>query len=124
MPIRPEDRERYPPEWDGIARWVRDDRAQGRCECAGECGSHTERCDAPDLEHVQRHEHDAARWVAVGEPQGPGPWSPAIRVVLAVAHLDRNPEHVDPSNLCAMCQRWPMFFIVALDYLCLLGLVH
>ncbi|SLE67313.1 Uncharacterised protein [Mycobacteroides abscessus subsp. massiliense] len=46
MPIRPENRDRYPKDWPEISRRIRFERAQGRCECEGEClrGTHLDRC--------------------------------------------------------------------------------
>jgi hypothetical protein len=85
MPIRAENRGRYPKDWKAISRSIRVDRAQGRCECEGECGDdHNGRCDA----------WDAARH----------PITDSI-VVLTTAHLDHVPENCDPANLKAMCQR-------------------
>lgn len=100
MPIRPENRARYPKDWKQISLAIRD-RAQQRCECTGECGvqhftdgalanmardgiDHSERCYARNKE--------------------PHPVTGST-VVLTVAHLDHQPEHCDPSNLKAMCQR-------------------
>jgi hypothetical protein len=85
MPIRPENRGRYPRDWPVISLGIRSGRAAGRCECAGECGSgHGGRCPA-------RHGY-------------PHPVTGSL-VVLTVAHLDHTPEHCDPANLRAMCQR-------------------
>lgn len=96
MPIRPENRKRYPSNW----RDVRDrimDRARCedgshesniysyRCECEGECGKHVHRCGRW---HHQSLSHVEDRWV-----------------VLTIAHLDHKPENCDPANLRAMCQR-------------------
>ncbi|MYT26091.1 hypothetical protein GTW69_38475 [Streptomyces sp. SID7760] len=84
MPIRPENRGRYPANWPEISAEIRFARAQGRCECIGECGrgTHDGRC-----------------------PNGHG--SPAYgtgsRVILTTAHLDHQPENCDPANLRAMC---------------------
>lgn len=86
MPIRPENRKRYPPDWPEISRQIRWDRARGRCECKGECGrGHVDRC----------------RWRAyqaltdrIGGPV----------VILTVAHLNHTPEDCRPENLKAMCQ--------------------
>lgn len=85
MPIRPENRKRYPPDWPDISREIRFGRAEGRCECEGECGrgTHTGRC--PNVHG--------------GRAYGTGSW-----VVLTTAHLDHTPEHCDPANLRAMCQ--------------------
>lgn len=85
MPIRPEQRALYPPDWSDISRHIRADRAGWRCECDGQCG-------VP---------HDGGRCPAVhGRPS---PLTGA-HVVLTVAHLDHRPENCDPDNLRAMCQ--------------------
>ncbi|MFC8862683.1 hypothetical protein [[Kitasatospora] papulosa] len=85
MPIRPENRHRYPADWPQISHRIRFERAAGRCECLGECGrgTHTGRC--PNV-------HDCKAY-------GTG-----SKVVLTVAHLDHTPENCDPTNLRAMCQ--------------------
>lgn len=84
MPIRPENRKRYPPNWRAISKAIKE-RAGWRCECEGECGrgTHDGRC-------TNRH------------------WQPAYgtgsMVVLTTAHLDHTPENCEPANLKAMCQ--------------------
>jgi hypothetical protein len=85
VPIRPENRHRYPADWAKISRRIRFERAASRCECAGECGrgTHTGRC--PNL-------------------HGAGAYGTGSQVVLTVAHLDHTPENCDDSNLRAMCQ--------------------
>jgi hypothetical protein len=85
MPIRPENRHRYPANWPAISLRIRTVRAAGRCECLGECGRGT---------HVGRCPN-----VNGGQAYGTG-----SKVVLTVAHLDHVPEHSDDSNLRAMCQ--------------------
>ncbi len=81
-PIRPENRSRYPDDWQAISRAIRS-RAGGRCECKGECGrGHDSRCHATG---------------GMVLPHG-------SVVVLTVAHLDHTPENNDPTNLRAMCQ--------------------
>jgi hypothetical protein len=86
MPIRKENRRRYPPNWPAVSRFIRFERADGRCECVSECGLHAHhgRCK-------ERH-GEAAQW-AKG------------KVVLTVAHLNHRPEDCDHDNLKAMCQR-------------------
>ena len=84
MPIRPENKPRYPKDWARISYRIRFTRAGGRCECAGECGrEHTGRC--------------AARHGAPNPRTGATVW-------LTTAHLDHTPEHCDDANLKAMCQ--------------------
>lgn len=84
MPIRPENRGRYPADWDKISFRIRFARALGHCECLGECGTnHDGRCPA-------RH-------------NGTNPRTGA-KIVLTTAHLDHTPENVDETNLRAYCQ--------------------
>jgi hypothetical protein len=85
MPIRPENKSRYPKDWPQIAERIKTQRAGGRCECEGECGSgkHLGRCEA---RHMKRH-----------------PVTKAF-VFLTVAHLDHTPENCAENNLKAMCQ--------------------
>lgn len=97
MPIRPENLERYPEDWPLISDRIRFERADGRCECLGECGhDHDGRCTA---EHNRAH-----------------PVTGSI-VTLTTGHLDHTPEDCDNpggtfillalahSNLRAWCQR-------------------
>jgi hypothetical protein len=85
MPIRPENRARYPRDWAEISLRIRTVRAAGRCECLGECrrGTHTGRC--PNVNG--------------GTAYGTGSY-----VVLTTAHLNHTPEDCRDENLRAMCQ--------------------
>lgn len=80
MPIRPENRARYPKDWKAISLRIRSERAGWACE-----GSPA----WPDCR--ARH----------GEPH---PETGSV-VVLTVAHLDHTPENCTDDNLKAMCQR-------------------
>lgn len=92
MPIRPENRDKYPANWKQISRYIREVRAEGRCE--GLPGG--EPC-----------------WALNGELH---PVTGSI-VVLTVAHLNHEPSDVDGmdvggepvplefSNLRALCQQ-------------------
>ena len=97
MPIRPENRARYPRDWEAISKRIRFGRAQGRCECTGHCG--VDHVDDPLKAEFDPHDtrceqmHGEANTIT-GSP-----------VVLTVAHLDHQPEHNDDDNLLAMCQR-------------------
>lgn len=79
MPIRPENRARYPKDWKAISLEVRT-AAGWVCE-----GSPT----YPDCR---------------AENGKPHPVTGSI-VVLTVAHLDHQPENCDRANLRAWCQR-------------------
>jgi len=88
MPIRPENRDRYPADWREISASIKE-RADWRCECTGECGR-------PYI-HLDRDERCRNHH---GQPaHGTG-----SNVVLTTAHLDHTPENCDPTNLKAMCQ--------------------
>ena len=79
MPIKPENKHRYPADWKLIrARILK--RAKNRCE------------GSPDY-----------FWCDV-ENGKPHPET-GSRVVLTVAHLDHIPENCQPENLRAWCQR-------------------
>ena len=80
MPIRPEERARYPADWRMISRAIRA-RANDRCE--GSPGHY------PDCRAENGQPHPVT----------------GSRVVLTVAHLNHKPEDCDAANLMAMCQR-------------------
>jgi hypothetical protein len=80
MPIRPENRRRYPANWHSEIRPAILLRAGNRCE-----GS--PRYPGCRAENAKPHPVTGSR------------------VVLTIAHLDHTPEHNDPGNLRAWCQR-------------------
>ena len=80
MPIRPENKARYPKDWKEISLRIRQCRAKWRCEQIVD----GKRCGA-------RH-------------RKPHPITGAT-VILTVAHLDHTPENCGDENLKAMCQR-------------------
>lgn len=112
MPIRPENRARYPKDWPEISRRIRFDRAGNRCE----------QCGVPN--HQLGGRTRDGRWHAA-HPTGesalglswPEPGSfwfcgteiedklRIVRIVLTVAHLDHTPENCADENLRALCQR-------------------
>lgn len=92
MPIRAEDKHRYPVDWQVISEWVRFVRAQGRCECAGECGGVAGHLDEDGR---CRNRHGEPRWN--GAPN-------QCTVILTTAHLNHTPEDGDPDALAALCE--------------------
>ena len=88
MPIRPENRSRYPADWPQISKRIRFDRARSRCECDGRCGRGC--TSAPGARRCPYFRGDLLASGAL--------------VVLTVAHLDHTPENCDDTNLMAMCQ--------------------
>ncbi|MGW0486169.1 hypothetical protein [Nonomuraea sp. NPDC003214] len=83
MPIRPENKDRYPADWPEIARAVKEE-AGWRCACTGECGRGTHEGRCPNVH---------------GEPA----YDSGYPVVLTTAHLNHQPEDCAPDNLRAMC---------------------
>ena len=84
MPIRPENKLRYPKDWPEISRRIRFERAGGRCECSGQCfDDHGGRCKKRN-----------------GDPTP----TPGWHVVLTTAHLNHTPEDCRDENLLALCQ--------------------
>lgn len=79
MPIRPENKARYPKDWPEISRRIRE-RSGGQCE----------------------REINGIRCEAINGKSHPITGS---IVVLTVAHLDHQPENCADDNLKAMCQR-------------------
>lgn len=84
MPIRPENKRRYPRDWPQVSKAIRQ-RAGNRCE-----GSP----DYPECRAVNGQPHPDT----------------GARVILTVAHLDHQPENCDPTNLRAWCQRCHLHF--------------
>jgi hypothetical protein len=110
MPIRPEYRPLYPPNWPALSRHVRFERASGRCQ----------RCRRPHLVQIRclpdgRWFDETARTWRDWRGR-PARWPDLIeamnlrqtRVVLAAAHLDSNPANNRLTNLKSLCQRCHM----------------
>jgi hypothetical protein len=109
MPIKPENRSRYPKNWTEVRASI--------LERAGNC---CEQCKVPNGERIARGAgEDAGTFMKddgsvyeaeTGEHLGQCRMSDyevgrMTNVVLTVAHLDHTPENCDPANLKALCQR-------------------
>jgi len=109
MPIRQENKARYPSDWKAISKSKRE-AAGNRCE----------QCRAPNGEWICRgtgpydgqymlsegHTFDADTGKFLGMSRGSEfIGKPLVKVVLTVAHLDHQPENCAPENLRAWCQR-------------------
>lgn len=92
MPIRPENRARYPKNWKTVIVPRIRARSGNRCECTGQCGViHVGEWHA-DLDRCNRLNGNP-----IDEIEGPA-------IVLTVAHLDHTPENCADENLLHMCQ--------------------
>lgn len=109
MPIREENRHRYPADWKAISMRIRE-----------EAGQKCEQCRAPNGEIVARGAgtHDGTYMLMGGEVFDAETgeylgmalgseynYGRMVKIVLTVAHLDHQPENCDRSNLRALCQR-------------------
>nr|MBL8454895.1 hypothetical protein [Zoogloeaceae bacterium] len=109
MPIKPENRARYPKDWPQIREAILA-RAGDRCE----------QCQAPNHTRIARGAgQDAGTYMLESGDvycADSGAHLGRCRhadyallrmtdVVLTIAHLDHVPEHCDPQNLRALCQR-------------------
>lgn len=129
MPIRPENRARYPKDWPDISRAARE-RARWRCQhpdCTARqyAVGHWAKNAAGLWRWIPTHgsgPHDAAGWGQRWPCGTSWTYSEAaefardcneldsghpklIVIVLTVAHLNHQPEDCRPENLAAMCQR-------------------
>lgn len=92
MPIRPENKARYPANWKcEVVPRIRA-RSGNRCECTGECGR--DHGLTPESAGVRCQ---AWNGMPIDEIEGP-------KIVLTVAHLDHAPENCADENLRHWCQ--------------------
>lgn len=105
MPMRKED---YHPDWKNISLATRK-RAGNECEW----------CGVPNGVYIIRHTTPTTFktiYVCGIEKQVPAddytfttkalaPTFGGVKIILTVAHLDRNRDNNEPSNLAALCQR-------------------
>ncbi len=112
MPIKPENRARYPAEWSRISREAKE-RAEWTCmhdgctarqydvgfwnasqwvRIAGPCDTYSEAKQKAADEHFTRFGDE------IGDYK-------IIVIVLTTAHLNHQPEDCRPENLAPMCQR-------------------
>jgi hypothetical protein len=104
MPIKPENRHRYPPDWEDIRVRVLS-RAGYRCEWPGCLARHHASGvwrmgvfrQVVHPSSLDEFDYDLADSIEDDEK--------VIRIVLTVAHLDHQPENCDLDNLRAWCQR-------------------
>lgn len=102
MPIRPENRRRYPANWPEIRERIRA-RSGDRCEWCGVAnGTVGYREQDGKFVMLGRTPEDAGTAVEAAHCDG----YKVIRIVLTVAHIhDHRPEACDDENLAHLCQR-------------------
>ncbi len=106
MPVKPENRSRYPEDWPEIRLAILQ-RARYRCEWPGCQAGHHHTGYWLDGQFVRRSYalrhagYKAGDVVACSD----GSELKLLRIVLTIAHKDHTPENCDPANLAAWCQR-------------------
>lgn len=106
MPIRPENRDRYPADWEQISL-AQKQAAGWRCVCRGECGRPADHLDPADGRCRNRHGERA--WT--GDDDQPhldlgdlaDDVAGGVVVVLTTGHRNHIPEDCRPENLAAWC---------------------
>lgn len=103
MPIRKQD---YHPEWSKISKEVRES-AGWQCEwCGAPNGKVIKRKDDEWEEIYAVRAPDQSEWENTkGMPWPRLKFHGLTRIVLTVAHLDRNRNNNERDNLAALCQR-------------------
>ena len=112
MPIRPENRARYPKDWKTVRARILE-RAGHKCESCGvvdgavggRTGDGTWVYAQPGCGAANAGTYPKPGAVGFCGPPGSGLVLPLVRIVLTIAHLDHTPENCEPSNLRAWCQR-------------------
>ena len=105
MPIKPENKARYPKDWKAIRERILE---HGGYACE-QCGAlnHAIGYRRPDgiFMMTSFNEKLAMIWPSrhslVPKPE----WAKEIEIVLTIAHLDHTPENCAPENLRALCQK-------------------
>tara|TARA_A100001391_G_scaffold176590_2_gene139883 strand:+ start:2711 stop:3148 length:438 start_codon:yes stop_codon:yes gene_type:complete len=109
MPIKPENRSRYPANWKEIRASILA-RARHCCEkCRAPNGAVIARGagrDAGTYITDDAYVFDADTGMLLGKQrQGDYEAGRFVKIVLTIAHLDHTPENCDPENLRAWCQK-------------------
>ncbi len=112
MPIRPENRARYPADWKQISARIRE-RDRQRCQECGvqnhvwgwrDAAGEFHRVSKRALRDTWSRDQRFTRRPPFAIQSDKGPLR-IIAIVLTVAHLDHQPENCADANLKAMCQR-------------------
>ena len=111
MPIREENKARYPKDWPQISKRIRE-AAGNKCEkCAAPNGAMIKRIKSEDwLPDPVYMTEDGCIYSAedgrlLGKDYPAAYEQDYVKVVLTVAHLDHTPENCADENLRAWCQR-------------------
>ena len=94
MPIKPENRSKYPPNWRETSLRIRE-RANNCCEI----------CGVPNGAYIVRDKNNLEHWRLANNGDLVEGYEPdAIKVVLTVAHLNHDEADCRDENLKCLCQ--------------------
>lgn len=109
MPIKPENKARYPKNWKAIRAQIlqragdkceKCNAVNGTCICRG-AGDDADTYMIEDGEVFDAETGESLGWCRHSDYEV----GRMVDIVLTIAHLDHTPENNDPENLKAWCQR-------------------
>ena len=100
MPIKPENRARYPRHWKEIVEQVRE-RSGNKCEGSPDYPD----CRRPNGWLLNKRTGELTDDGVIAEAWELADGDKVSRIVLTTAHLDHVPENCDLANLRHWCQR-------------------
>lgn len=109
MPIKPENRARYPKNWKQIRAAILE-RAGNKCErCGAPNGEIIERGTGPciltyKLNNGKVYDENTGEYLGLSRHSEYYALK-IVKIVLTIAHLDHQPENNISSNLAAYCQK-------------------
>jgi len=102
MPIKPENKHKYPKDWKFISERIRFDRAKNKCEFCGvingEKGARDRFGEWRTEKEIDGLNNDEGEYYFKDFPK-------IITIVLTVAHLNHDESDCRDENLKALCQR-------------------
>lgn len=93
MPISPDRKALYPPDWKQISLRIRE--RDGNC---------CKVCGVPNGTYIAREKANLEHWQLWTKAPNDGKWTGAIKVVLTVAHLNHSEADCRDENLASLCQ--------------------
>ena len=112
MPIKPENKARYPKDWKQISERIRFERAKNKCEFCG-VDNYAVFIEIEGQRIYLKRKMITPTFPSqfyicpdgVGRLVGKGLFYHLKQVILTVAHLDHTPENCEDENLKALCQK-------------------
>lgn len=97
MPIKPENKARYPKDWKAVRARIQA-RAGDKCEKCGVPNGAFRISRGPNAGEWTTDPMQCETWVCCDEEK-------VTRIVCTTAHMDHHPENCDDENLMFLCQK-------------------